>query len=183
AGYADIRNKALVRFCPVCDGFEFTNERIGVLGSGHHGARECAFIKHFSNQVTYLSVDDSIATGVVTDDLRALNIAVLDARQARLEYNETTHAIALTLGDSTTHAFDVLYCALGCRVRSTLATALGARHDEQQGLLVDNHLETTVKGLFAAGDVVSSLHQLAVATGQAATAATAIHNRLRDTKR
>jgi thioredoxin reductase (NADPH) len=43
---------------------------------------------------------------------------------------------------------------------------------------VDAFQQTTIDSLYAAGDVVSDLHQLAVATGHAAIAATAIHNRL-----
>jgi len=43
---------------------------------------------------------------------------------------------------------------------------------------IDGHQQTTVDCLYAAGDVVSDLHQLSVATGHAAIAATAIHNRL-----
>jgi thioredoxin reductase (NADPH) len=67
---------------------------------------------------------------------------------------------------------------LGCDVRSGLATALGARTDEQGCLVVDQHQQTGIPGLLAAGDVVSDLHQISVAFGHAAVAATAIHNAL-----
>jgi thioredoxin reductase (NADPH) len=40
---------------------------------------------------------------------------------------------------------------------------------------VDSHQRTTADGIYAAGDVVSDLHQIAVATGHAAIAATHIH--------
>ena len=73
---------------------------------------------------------------------------------------------------------DVLYPTLGCTVRSDLAAALGAECSDVGTLTVDDHQRTTVEGLFAAGDVVADLHQLSVATGHAAIAATAIHNRL-----
>jgi thioredoxin reductase (NADPH) len=39
-----------------------------------------------------------------------------------------------------------------------------------------------VPGLYAAGDAVAALHQISVATGQAAIAATAMHNALRSLK-
>jgi thioredoxin reductase (NADPH) len=45
-------------------------------------------------------------------------------------------------------------------------------------LEVDEHQQTTVERVYAVGDVVSDLHQLTVATGHAAVAATNIHNRL-----
>jgi thioredoxin reductase (NADPH) len=74
--------------------------------------------------------------------------------------------------------FDVLYPALGCDVHSRLATVLGARCNADGLLEVDGRQRTSIEGLYAAGDVVSDLHQLSVAEGHAAVAATAIHNSL-----
>ena len=76
------------------------------------------------------------------------------------------------------HRFDSIYVALGLRARSALAVALGAEHDADGALTVDAHQQTTVPGLYAAGDVVQGLAQISVAMGQAAIAATAIHNGL-----
>jgi len=45
---------------------------------------------------------------------------------------------------------------------------------------VDSHQQTTMPGLYAVGDVVKALNQMSVGVGHAATAATAIHNRLPD---
>jgi thioredoxin reductase (NADPH) len=72
----------------------------------------------------------------------------------------------------------VLYPALGCEIRSGLARALGAAVGDVGALNVDDHQETTVSGIYAAGDVVADLHQLSVAMGHAALAATAIHRSL-----
>src|SRR3954463_15432604 len=80
--------------------------------------------------------------------------------------------------DDTWHRFETLYVALGLRARSGLAVALGAEHDPEGALAVTAHQETGVPGLFAAGDVVQGLAQIAVAMGQAAIAATAIHTGL-----
>ena len=56
--------------------------------------------------------------------------------------------------DGKEHRFDVLYSALGLKYRSDLALSLGAEHDPSGGLIVDSHCQTTVKGLYAAGDIV-----------------------------
>ena len=45
-------------------------------------------------------------------------------------------------------------------------------------MLVDDHLETSIPGLFAAGDVVLGLDQISHAMGQAGVAATTIRNHL-----
>ena len=74
--------------------------------------------------------------------------------------------------------FDTIYVSLGCVARAELAVKLGAQVSETGELVVDQHLRTSVPGLYAAGDVVSALNQISVATGHAAIAATDIHNQL-----
>ncbi|MEW6629222.1 MAG: FAD-dependent oxidoreductase, partial [Pseudomonadota bacterium] len=54
----------------------------------------------------------------------------------------------------------------------------GAELSASGCIIVDEHQQTTIDRLFAAGDIVEGLDQIAVAAGQAAKAATAIHNRL-----
>lgn len=157
-GYEQVKDSGLVRFCPVCDGYEFTDERVGVIGSGEHGRREYDFIRGFSERVTYVGLDSGPKPLRISCDHGSLRIE---------------------LADGSDKHFDVVYCALSCKVRSTLALDLGASHDELNCCIVNSHQETSIEGLFAAGDVVSGLDQLAVATGHAAIAATAIHNRLR----
>lgn len=181
-GYEDIKDTGLIRFCPVCDGFEFTDHRIGVIADSEHGLRECEFISHFSANLCYISLQSEDDQADLAHTLRARNIDLLQGKGARLHRSKAAAGSVLLelVNGGPLHEFDVIYCALGTKVRSSLATTLGAAHDDQQCLAVNEQLETSVKGIFAAGDVVSSLDQLAVATGQAAVAATAIHNRLRD---
>ena len=76
--------------------------------------------------------------------------------------------------------FDLVYSALGTSANAELARALDARIGEDGRLFVDQHQATSVKGLYAAGDVVRGLNQIAVASAEAAVAATAIHNALRE---
>ncbi|MFC7694643.1 FAD-dependent oxidoreductase [Paeniroseomonas aquatica] len=68
---------------------------------------------------------------------------------------------------------------MGSSPRSDLVRPLGTRLEKQGCVIADGHQRTSTDGLFAAGDVVSSLDQISVAMGEAAIAATAIHNRLR----
>ncbi|MGH8215838.1 MAG: FAD-dependent oxidoreductase, partial [Rhodanobacteraceae bacterium] len=67
--------------------------------------------------------------------------------------------------------------------QSTLAEAIGAESDENGALRVGRDQMTTVDGLYAAGDVVSALHQISVAVGHSGVAATAIHNALESNPR
>jgi thioredoxin reductase (NADPH) len=175
-GIDAVRSRALLRQCPICDGYEFTDRRIAVIGAGAHGMRECLFLCNYSRDVCL--IDDAEAA-----DPRLA--AELDARgvnrvRATVESAAVTPEgkVELAFGGRR-HAFDVLYSALGATPRAELARMLGARLDAKGAVVVDTHCETSVPGLYAAGDVVSALDQIAVAVGHAAIAATAIHNRLR----
>lgn len=83
---------------------------------------------------------------------------------------------SLTTQGGTCKPFDSVYSALGSKVRFNLAQQLGARLDVKGCVVADEHLSSS--GLYAAGDVVSSLDQISVAMGEAAIAATSIHNLL-----
>ena len=75
--------------------------------------------------------------------------------------------------------FDVLYAEMGSDARSDLVRPLATKLDELGCVPTDEHQRSSTDGLFAAGDVVRSLDQISVAIGEAAIAATAIHNHLR----
>ena len=87
--------------------------------------------------------------------------------------------VTVATGERDT-AFDCLYLALGCEMQSRLAVRWDAEHDEDGNLIVDAHQRTSIDGLYAAGDVVKGLNQIAIATAEAAIAATDIHRRLRE---
>ena len=109
--------------------------------------------------------------------LHDAGITVLDTPVSRLTVNDG-RITAWHMEDGTQHAFDTVYSARGTRVRSDLATGLGADADEDGALRVDPHQQTSISGLYAAGDVVSGLSQVSVASGQAAIAATHINRSL-----
>lgn len=178
AGLAPSLKSGQVRYCPVCDGFETQGHRVAVLGPETHGLREAAFVAGFGNEVTWLSMG---SLGKVAEPelagLRAAGVQVVDGQVRDVECRPG-QGVAVEMGDGQVLGFDVLYPALGLTHASQLATALGAQAEDDGQLVVDDHFETTVPGLYAAGDVAVGLNQINVAAGQAAIAATAIHNRL-----
>jgi thioredoxin reductase (NADPH) len=164
-----------IRYCPVCDGYEATDQRIGVLGYSSDASSKAKFLRTYSNDVTLLNLDDRAACAEVAETLREAGVRVAGPLTA-IERSDT--GIRAILLDGQTLPFDVIYPALGCNVRSELASALGAKTNDVGCLEVDAHQRTTVDGIYAAGDVVSDLHQIAVGTGHAAVAATHIHKSL-----
>jgi len=166
-----------VRHCPICDGYEVIGERIAVIGFGAGGVEEALFVRTYSADVTLLTLGEPM--GLDDESRRRLEeagVAVVEEPIVELEIGDGKIRCLQTA--SGEHRFDTLYSSLGANVRSELALALGAAHDETGALVVDDHQRTSVAGLWAAGDVSSSLNQISVAVGQAAIAATAIHRSL-----
>jgi thioredoxin reductase (NADPH) len=171
--YAAIAD-GLIRYCPVCDAYEATDKKIAVYGGGSDAATKAIFLRGYSTDVTWLRPNgEAPAPG----DAHATNEAGIAVINCIDELHRDGGAIKVMSGD-TAHRFDIVYPALGCDVRSQVASLLGAEMNEVGCLKVDEHQRTSVDGLYAAGDVVSDLHQIAVSTGHAAIAATHIHKSL-----
>lgn len=173
--HADALRRGLVRYCPICDGYEARGRKVAVIGHGARGLGEAVFVaRSYSPDVTLLTLGDPISE---EDAGRAEEhgIRVITAPIDALEV-EGDRISAVRAGGQE-HRFETLYSALGLTVRSDLATRLGAEHDDSGSLIVDDHCRTTIPGLYAAGDVVRGLNQIVVAMGHAAIAATDIHNR------
>lgn len=159
-----------VRMCPICDGYEAIDRRLAVLGEDDLVQREADFLRTYSPDVTILRLGP--AGGAAPAEATCVALEQLEIEP---------DAVVLRKPGEAARRFDHLYLALGCSAQAQLAVAAGARQDELGNLLVDAHQATTVDGLYAAGDVVRGLNQIAVGAGEAAIAATAIHNRLRST--
>jgi thioredoxin reductase (NADPH) len=168
-----------VRYCPVCDGFETQGQRVAVLGRAGHGLRESLFISGFGNQVTWLAM--ATQEEVEPPDLaslRATGVRIAESPPRRIECGVDGCGVRVELQNGQVLEFDTLYPALGLHHACELATALGARAQADGQLQVDSHQQTSIDGLYVAGDVAVDLNQISVAVGHAAIAATAIHNRL-----
>ncbi|KTF70094.1 NAD(P)/FAD-dependent oxidoreductase [Sphingomonas sp. HT-1] len=164
-----------IRYCPVCDGYEVTDKRVAVYGTGEHAAREALFVRSFTRDVTLIAPDAHDLPPAQQAELDAAGIERIDgpARDWAIEGEELTLSAA-----GGRFAFDSLYPALGSHIRSELAVQAGARADPSGCLEVDDHQRTSLAGLFAAGDVAKGLDQISHAMGEAGVAATTIRNML-----
>lgn len=168
--------RGLVRYCPICDGYESSDQKIAVIAYGAHGIGEAVFIaRTYSRDVTLLTLGQRLELDAEQQaKLDEQGIKVVEAPVESLSMENDRISAVNVAGKE--HRFDVLYSALGLKYRSDLAIALGAEHDSSGSLIVDSHCQTTVKGLYAAGDIVRGLDQIVVGMGHAAFAAAHIHN-------
>ncbi len=174
--HAEALAAGLLRYCPICDGYDVTDKRVAVIGTGDHATAEALFLRGYTADLTLISPE-------AEHGLDAQCMAELDrAGIARVDGPCAGYAIedgrlALDTGRGRL-GFDSVYPALGSRVRSDLAAEAGAKVSADGCLVVDSHQRTNVPGLFAAGDVVKGLDQISHAMGEGGVAATTIRNYL-----
>jgi thioredoxin reductase (NADPH) len=174
---ADGVRRGLIRHCGICDGYEVMGRKVAVIGSGAAGLKEALFLQTYTKDITLLSSGKPMGfTAAEQRDVAAANVQIIDKPVSSARIHE--HQVNMSTSDGVEHRFDVLYSALGTMVRSKLAASLGAVLDERQCIITDDHQQSSIPRLYAAGDVTRGLDQICVATGQAAIAATAIHNSL-----
>ena len=170
--------RGLLRYCPICDGYEVTDKRVAVIGTGDHGMREALFLRGFTRDVTLIAPEaEHLLDAACAAALDEAGIARVDGPCGGYAIEGDRLALDTARGRMD---FDSVYPALGSRIRSHLAIEAGARATPDGCLEVDDHQRTTIPGLFAAGDVVKGLDQISHAMGEAGVAATTIRNRLAD---
>lgn len=169
--------KGGIRFCPICDAYEARDQRIGVIGPLRSAIRKAVFLRTYSRDVTILSLDREVALTPEEENLlKEANITAPPCAVKDLYPDDPCIVAELQNGDLL--RFDTLYPAMGAQVRSDLAINLGAEHKNDGCICTSDHHETSIAGLYAIGDISTELHQISVALGHAAIAATHVHNSL-----
>jgi thioredoxin reductase (NADPH) len=169
-------DRGLLRYCPICDGYEVTDKSVGVLGTRSHGFKEAIFLRMYTRDVTLIATDgEHDLSDEERRQLRAAGVMLVDGPCAPLRMEDEQMLVATPYGEL---GFDSVYPALGSVIRSELATAIGADGTDDGCLVVDEHQRTSIPGLYAAGDVAKGLDQISHAMGEAGVAATTIRNDL-----
>lgn len=166
-----------VRFCPICDAYEAMDQRIAVIGPLRTAIRKALFLRSYSKDLTILSLDK--AATLTPEEKNLLKEAGIEAPTCAVrDLYADGDCMTAELDDGSTARFDTLYPAMGAHVRSELALNLNAEHAKDGCIRTSDHHETSIDGLYAIGDISTELHQISVAFGHAAIAATHIHNAL-----
>ena len=172
----DALARGLIRYCPICDGYEVTDKKVGVIGSDSHGVAEALFLRSYTTDVTLIAPDKAMR--LKPDDYRKLKDVGIEC------VDGPTQAVAIskdciTVDTADGHfTFDTIYPALGSDTHIQLAEMAGADLSGDSCIKTDSHQRTSVPGLYAAGDVVIGLDQISHAMGEGGVAATTIRNDL-----
>lgn len=168
--------QGLLRYCPICDGYEVTDRRIAVIGTGTRGTNEAMFLRTYSPDISLISPEgDHELSADQRVRLEEAGIALVNGPCEPLRIDGESISVPTPNG---AQAYDTVYPALGSIIRSELAMMLEAEATDDGCLIVDDHQRTSVPGLYAAGDVAKGLDQISHAMGEGGVAATTIRNDL-----
>jgi thioredoxin reductase len=153
--------------CPFCHGWEVRDQRLAVISESPMAAHGATLLAQWSGDVIAfvppeIDLSDAEALGVVVDHRRPVALIVEDGRLR-----------GITLDDGTTVARDALFLGIPPVPASPLAEALGCDLDDTGYPVVDPTGETSVPGVWAAGNAATWALQLigAAASGSMAGAA------------
>jgi thioredoxin reductase (NADPH) len=168
--------KGLIRYCPICDGYEVTDKRVAVIGTGTKGAAEAMFLRSYTADLTLVAPDGPHELDPEDRErLMEAGIQILDGKVDAIEPG--TEKITV-VASGREPEFDSIYPALGSDTHVQLAEMLGAELTSDCCIRVDSHQRTSIPGLYAAGDVVHGLDQISHAMGEGGVASTTIRNDL-----
>jgi thioredoxin reductase len=170
-----------VHHCPDCDGYEVSDKRVAVLSRGPEAIGFTLNLLTWTKNLTLLTNGDEDG---ITDEHRAklthFNIPITNLRIKGLEGDVSKKLIErVRFEDGGALDCDALFFNLGTEMSGELHASLGCRLDEECGLIaVDEEQQTSVRGVYAAGDITPHSQLAVVAAAEGAMAAIHIHKSL-----
>lgn len=176
----ELREKELLRYCSICDAFEYRGQPVAVLAKDDAGIQKALFIGNWTKDLRVIVPDSMTLAPQRVRELNAIHAKVTYCKILRMEACRPRKGITIFVDDRPGGIFArVAYIELGSQVRDLAWGHLRKLRRSSDGYLITTaEQRTTIPGIFAVGDCVNLLGQIAVAAGQAAVAATTIHNDL-----
>ena len=168
--------------CPDCDGYEVRDKHVAVLGDGRSpvGGLLTALSVWTAKLTLLLNGEPNRASDEDREIIAALKIGIAAKKVIALEGNGTARQLErIRFVDGDAIQCDALFFDLGLRPASSLAQDLGCELDLKTQLIkVSKDQQTTVSGVYAAGDVTPDSHMAVVAAAEGTLAAIQIHKSL-----
>ncbi len=173
-----------VHYCATCDGAFYKGKRVAVVGGGNSAVQEALFLTRFATHVDLLVRSEIKASEVLQRKLEENDAITVHKGVSPLEMlteGETLTGITVVRADGTTATIPVdgVFIFIGLLPNTDFLKNSAITLDEQGFVQANERLETSVKGVFVAGDVRSgATMQIASAVGEGATAALRIREYL-----
>lgn len=168
--------------CPDCDGYEIKDQKTVVLGSGNIGAKMALTLYYWTNDVIYINHGQKAIAGDLIDQLAERSIQAIEREVAEIISDGAGHLQGIRLSDGNLVRVSKGFIAFGGnQVKTELAEQLGIERLENRHIVTDPRTKmTSVRHVWAAGDIGVHSEQLAIAMGEGSQAAIWMHKTLMD---
>jgi len=173
-----------VSYCATCDGFFFKNKDVLVIGGGDSAVQEGLFLTKYASRVRIVHRRDSLRAGDILVARAKANEKiqfVWDTVLDKIEGNGKVQAVQahdLKTGKIETWETDGVFVFIGHFPNSQLFKGQLAM-DEQDFVIVDKYMQTSVPGVFAAGEIMDPIYKQAISSaGQGCQAAISVERYL-----
>ncbi len=164
-----------VHVCPDCDGYETRDRKTVVVGTGRKAVGMAFALGTWTKQIVICTNGEKPEMSqVLLDKLKALNIPVLEA-PIKGVVSKSREIIGIDLEGGMSLDCERLYFAIGQYPADDLGAQLGCKRDELGRLVIDERNHTSVKNVYAAGDIAPGPQMAIVAAASGAVASIAIH--------
>jgi thioredoxin reductase len=165
--------------CPDCDGYEARDKKTVVIGSGKKAVGIALALRTWTREIVICTNGEKAdMTQDLMDKLDPLNIPVLEAKIARIT-NTAGKVSGLVLEGGMQLDWERIFFALGQYPADDLGAKLGCKRDDIGRIVIDEHYHTSIKNVYAAGDIIHGPQVAVAAMAGGAIAAIAIHNSLK----
>ena len=155
-----------VSYCAICDAFFYRNKNVAVIGNGNYAIHEAKELKPIVNSVTILTDGKKM--------IQNRDSSEFDVKEEKIrEFRGTNSIEEVEFDNNKTKKIDGVFIAIGTASSTDLAKKIGAVI-KNNNIVVDENMQTTVKGLYACGDCTGGLLQVNKAVYEGAKAAVEI---------
>jgi thioredoxin reductase (NADPH) len=165
-GFREFTGKG-ISFCAICDGFIYKNKKIGVVGNKKFMSEELETLSNFSDDITVFTNANELTVDV--------DKKVVEDKIVEIQGDEVVNKVITENGE---YDVDALFIAMGTPSANDFALRMGAMLDKNN-IVVDDKYMTNIPGLFAAGDCIGGLLQIAKAVSDGAHAALSLNKYVR----
>jgi thioredoxin reductase len=164
-----------IHVCPDCDGYETRDKKTVVVGTGRKAVGMALAHTTWTQQIVICTHGEKASMSqALLDILRPLNIPVLEA-PINCVVSKSKEILGLDLEGGMTLDCERLYFAIGQYPADDLGAQLGCERDDLGRLVIDERNHTSVKNVYAAGDIAPGPQLAIEAAASGAVAAIAIH--------
>ncbi len=146
--------------CPYCHGYEFKNEKTGIIANGERGFHISSLVNNLTKDITIFTRGKADFTEEQFLKLEKNNIKIIETEISELKH-QNGNIESLILSDGKALNFEAVYGAFPFKQHSDIPESLGCEMTEIGHIKIDQFQKTNVAGLFACGDNSSPMRSVA----------------------